>query len=169
MLTGSLDDDLERAFAELTRAASSDTNPLRLGHHVGPPATKDRIATAWPDGRCRPEIAALWTTTETADLFIDLDFGQWGLRLLSPEASAARTRQELSERPGDFRSGDVILGEFLGDQELLVVEGGGGVRVAWPLDPRPDWPRPADDLVSFLRRYAASGGDKYWEGSQRVG
>ncbi len=99
-------------------------------------------------------------------MFADVDYGQWGLALLSPAASAARTAKERSARPRQFGPDDLVLGEFLGDQELLVVstaEHDTRVMIALPLDDRPDWYTAAGDLGGFLAAYRRSGGDKFWE------
>ena len=89
------------------------------------------------------------------------------LVLLDPEASARRTTHELSARPGDFRGDDVVIGEFLGDLELLVIAPSETSRrrilIALPLDPRDEWYRAASELGQFLESYFNARGDKYWE------
>jgi hypothetical protein len=110
-------------------------------------------------------VIELWTVTRTARLFEDVDYKQWGLKVLTPSESAARTASEHVLRPNDYRSDDVVLGEFLGDLELLVIAGsdsGNEVLVALPLDPRADWYRAAPSLEQFLRRYRVAEGDKFW-------
>ena len=100
-------------------------------------------------------------------LFEDVEYGQWGLVVLSPRESAERTMSEREARAGDFRDGDIVIAEFLGDQELLIrsapEEPESGVLVALPLDPRADWYPVAQDLADFFDRYLESGGQKYWE------
>jgi hypothetical protein len=83
--------------------------------------------------------------------------------MLSPKASAARSTRERVERPRDFAQDDVVLGEFLGDQDLLVVDRRGYVLVATPLDSRSDWRRPAVSLSHFLDRFVLETGAKFWE------
>ena len=65
------------------------------------------------------------------------------------------------------RPDDIVLGEFLGDQELLVLApsetGRRRVLIALPLDSRADWLGAAPDVGEFLGRYFDSAGDKYWE------
>ena len=72
--------------------------------------------------------------------------GQWGLMLLPPANAAKRTAGERVLRPNAYRAGDIIIGEFLGDQELLVFAPSevnrGQVLIALPMDDRPDWPLP---------------------------
>jgi len=63
----------------------------------------------------------------------------------------------------------VVIGEFLGDLELLVMApsetGERRVLVALPLDDRDDWYSAAPNLARFLARYLGSHGSKYWESS----
>ena len=66
---------------------------------------------------------------------------------------------------GDFEATDAVVGEFLGDTDVLVLEVNGGVLVALPLDPRTDWPRVASTLSEFLTPYLQAAGEKYWESS----
>jgi hypothetical protein len=100
-------------------------------------------------------------------LFEDADYGQWGLVLLDPGSSRTRTELGRTTRPREFRADDVIVGEFIGDQELLVLapfeEGLRRVLIALPLDERSDWSGAATSLAEFLDRYLKASGEKYWE------
>ncbi|MGH2681836.1 MAG: hypothetical protein ACRDIX_01225 [Actinomycetota bacterium] len=144
---------------------SFEGNSLRLACRLAKPADADEIAEAWSDQELPPGAEDLWLTCRDADLFVDVDYGQWGLKLLSPTASAARSARERDARRADFREGDVIIGEFLGDQDLVVIDDSGRVLVALPLDGRADWPRPAVSLAEFLSDYVSANGAKYWETS----
>ena len=139
---------------------------MALGNTLGPPASQPSIAQAWPDG-VDPDAAALWAATGEARLFEDVTYGQWGLHLLSPAASAARTARERTDRPDDIRPDDVVVGEFLGDQDLLILapseSGDRRVLLALPLDKRDVWSGAAPSLADFLARYYDALGDKYWE------
>jgi hypothetical protein len=139
-------------------------NPFRLVCHLAEPVDPYEIEEAWRGTTVPSEVKELWQTCREAELFIDVKYGQWGLRLLSPAASAARTINERNERRGDFRDADVIIGEFLGDQDLVVVDAVGGVHIALSLDPRSHWPRVGESLKEFLSEYVSANGDKYWEG-----
>lgn len=128
---------------------------------VGAPAAD--IAAAWP-GRDHPaQLRELWTTGSGARLFEDIDYGQWGLVPLPPALSASRTAVERRRRPRDYQDGDVVLGEFLGDQDLLVLEAGAAIRVALPLDDREARRSPAASLGEFLTSYLNHRGEKFWE------
>ena len=144
-------------------ATTSASGGLRLRSTVAPPASTEEIDRAWAGRRTPPLLRELWRAARSADLFVDVDYGQWGLRLFGPPRSKEETDRVRQGRPSDFGEGDVVIGEFLGDSDLLVVERDGVVRVAWPLDPRADWPTVANDLSAFLLRYRDTEGAKYWE------
>ncbi|GAA1692495.1 hypothetical protein GCM10009765_47280 [Fodinicola feengrottensis] len=118
-------------------------NSFKVACSFDEPATDVEIASAWPGAEVPGELAQVWSTSRQSRLFEDVDYGQWGLVLLSPEGAAERTMQERGQRSGDCRDDDVVIGEFLGDQELVVFapsEGDGRrVLVALPMDDRPDW------------------------------
>ncbi len=142
-------------------------NPFKLSSTLHEPATASEVEEAWPSRRLPAQLVEAWSSTREANLFEDVDYGQWGLVLLSPTASAERTSKELQARPATYRTDDLVIGEFLGDQELLVLagsEGGGGqVLVALPLDDRADWYVVAEDLAEFLASYFRHAGEKFWE------
>jgi hypothetical protein len=149
--------------AEWEETAPSARSPFRLICTLAPPLTRQEIMAAWAGRPIRSELLELWTTCGEAELFIDADNGQWGLKILSPAASSARTRLESGERSTELDPGDIVVGEFLGDQELLVVSKKGEPLVALPLDLRSDWYTVGADLGEFLTSYVAAGGEKFWE------
>jgi hypothetical protein len=149
--------------AEWSEPRSVGEHGFRLACRLAPATSDDEISKGWPNGALPSSVRKLWTVCREAELFVDVDYGQWGLKLLSPDASAARSASERTGRPADFDASDVVLGEFLGDLELLVIARDGVVLVALPLDGRDDWYRPASSLGEFLSRYVDSGGQKYWE------
>jgi hypothetical protein len=139
-----------------------NNNPFQLDSVLEPAASRAEVEQAWPSGVGEP-LVELWLTTRAGRLFVDVDYGQWGLVLLSPADSAARTAKERARRPGEVEATDVVVGEFLGDQELVLVTGEGRVLIALPLDGRSDWYAAAADLGEFLDAYWRHGGDKFWE------
>lgn len=148
-------------------ATAIASNPFRLGSAVFEPADERVVLDAWPANSLPGDVLGLWRECRGARLFEDLDYGQWGLVLLDPEASARRTASYRHDRPSDSSTDDVVIGEFLGDQDLLVVAPSEveerRVLVALPLDRRSDWYGVGKDLVAFLERYVAVGGEKFWE------
>lgn len=157
-------DQLHRFRAHPRPPERAGGNPLTLSSKLAEPATADEIAEAWPDRSVPQDAIDAWTTAREARLFEDIQYGQWGLILLSPAASADRTANECNARPDDLRPDDLVLGEFLGDQELLVISGDDHrILIALPLDDRADWDTAAADLGEFLALYWRNGGDKFWE------
>jgi hypothetical protein len=144
-------------------------NPFKLSCSLDRPATREEIRSAWPAMSLPTELTDAWSVSREARLFVDVDYGQWGLVLLSPAASARRTAQERTQRPADYRADDVVIGEFLGDLDLLVISpsepGDRRILVSLPLDDRDHWYGVASSLAEFLRRYLESRGDKYWKPS----
>ncbi len=121
------------------------------------------------DAKLPAAIVDLWSLARSVRLFEDVTYGQWGLVLVSPERSIELTERLLATRSLETRRGDVVVGEFIGDSELLLLrceEGSGdygAVVVVLPIYPRAEWPVVADSLDAFLPAYIAAGGDKFWE------
>lgn len=115
------------------------------------------------------ELAEFWRCFTEARLFVDTSFGQWGLKLHKPEEARRLTSRFRTQRTRDHVEGDLVLGEFLGDSELLLVRCDpnaadyGRVVVALPMDPRGDWYDAAGDLGVFLEKYERAQGAKFWE------
>jgi hypothetical protein len=116
------------------------------------------------------EMAALWAQASEIRLLSDVNYGQWGCILWSPAEIAARHHTALGWRGRDnFRRGDLVVGEFRGDLELLVLrcdpsqDDFGDVLVAAELDPRAEWPTVASSIVDFMTRFLSRCDGKYWE------
>jgi hypothetical protein len=161
-------DDL---FLELRRDWSHAQSPVLFGGKRSPfrlrcdvadfPAPDEEVSRI--PGAGTEELRAFWAIARQADLFKDVDYGHWGLSLLAPPDALEATRKELDWRPASYLDGDLVFGRLLGDSELLVATNDGTILVARPLDQRSDWPVVGDSLSSFLARYIASRGDKFWE------
>lgn len=159
---------LMRFREQPTSLHGSVGNPLNLVSTLDCPAVATEIFGAWPERRPPEELCEAWAITRESRLFEDVEYGQWGLILLSPRASADRTMLEMRARPADFTPDDIVVGEFLGDQELLVLVSdadGDRVLVALSLDDRSDWYVAAESLGEFLEAYWRHGGEKFWERS----
>jgi hypothetical protein len=120
-------------------------------------------------GKVPVDLCEFWNEAESARLFVDQTYGQWGLEIFSPRQALVATEKFRSERGRDFVAGDLVVGRFLGDSDLLLVgcnpevDDYGTVTIALPLDRRNDWYRPARRFADFLETYARSGGKKFWE------
>jgi hypothetical protein len=158
-------DALDRFREHSTRVTSF--TPFRLVSSVLPTDTRD-VAAEWAGAVLPPDAIALWSACGGARLFEDIDYGQWGLVLLDARESHARTQIERTRRRTEFRADDVVIGTFLGDQELLVLAPSEAdarrLLVALPLDSRSDWFAAGSDLGEFLKSYLDACGEKFWEG-----
>lgn len=151
-------------------SSSRDFGP-ELACSVAGPATAEEIAEAWHEVQLPPEVLGLWRECREAKLFADVEYGQWGMRILTPQRSASVLERQRRDRPSDFVESDVVVAEFLGDLELLVLspseEGDRRVLVALELDHRPEWYGVGSSLAQFFQRYLAAQGEKFWEQSGR--
>lgn len=117
------------------------------------------------------DILRMWQEVSELRLFEDVQYGQWGLVLWPPDRIVQRNREHIQDRPEQFVAGDLLLGEFLGDSDLLMVRSDqsefdfGSVQVALAIYPRSNWFRVGNTLFEFLKGFIASGGRKYWEHS----
>lgn len=134
--------------------------PFKLAHTIAQPK-----AIVVPSADTPDELRELWSLTDGARLFEDIEYGQWGLILLGSEASERETKRAVADR-SDFRGADIVVGTFLGDLDLLVYSGSEDPerqwRIAEPLDDRSDWIVLGPSLADFLMKYFAEVGQKYW-------
>ena len=114
-------------------------------------------------------LIEFWRNVQTAELFKDITYGQWGLRILSPSDSILRTQAELIERPNEMLSTDRVFAEFIGGSDHLLMDLSFDhpthkpIYVQLPIDRRNDWPKIADSFEQFLEKYVQECGDKFWE------
>ncbi|MBI1928510.1 SMI1/KNR4 family protein [Candidatus Poribacteria bacterium] len=116
-----------------------------------------------------PDLRELWSQVSSLRLFEDVTYGQWGLIIGTPDEAITRHQQKVAERRRDFLPGDLLIGEFLGDSDLLVVRCNPGepdfgtVLIALPLDGREDWYVAGASLTEFLENFLETSGKKFWE------
>jgi hypothetical protein len=117
---------------------------------------------------CPSDLRCFWIEVATARLFVDQEYGQWGLEILSPEQSMELTARYREERQSDSVEGDLVIGQFIGDSDLLIVrcdsnaDDFGSVVIALPLDHRIEWDTAGKSFSGFLENYVMSGGEKFW-------
>lgn len=132
-------------------------------------ALEDSLSITLPSA-----IINLWNQTSELRLFEDISYGQWGLILWSPNQVITEQEKRINQRPEDFRPGDLIIGEFLGDADLLVLRCDetypdfGNILIALPLDSREEWDIAAKSLESFLNQLIAAKGEKFWENQAQL-
>lgn len=153
-----------KAFSEPT--AGLGGSPFVQRCWLDGPATQMEIDHAFLGRVAPPDLVRMWLTCRQSRLFEDIEYGQWGLRMLSPGDAVRRTIDERQRRSSCYLDSDIVIGEFLGDSELLVFSStseNAPIMISLPLDPRNDWPAPAASLSAFFRRYLEALGEKYWE------
>ena len=157
----------QSADSTFPRSANGNTQLKCVSEVSELSETIDTIKALIPG--CPSDLIDLWRTTQSATLFQDVEYGQWGLDLLSPGRSVAATIDFRSKRTKDFLDGDCVVGVFLGDSDLLLVrcdplqKDYGSVLVALPIDQRQEWYHVATSLSDFLAGYIAARGGKFWE------
>lgn len=149
--------------------------PMPMHCQVLPPQPWDKKAFEESLGITLPlALIHLWNQTSELRLFEDVTYGQWGLILWSPDRVITEQEKRIAERQENFRPGDLIIGEFLGDADLLVLRCDatsldfGNVLIALPLDSREEWYLAADSLESFLSQFIEAKGDKFWENQAQL-
>lgn len=115
-----------------------------------------------PDG-APAQLRELWTRTSGGPLLVDEQFGICGLVLHGPAEARQRSR-DRADHGYDISESDWVLGEFIGDTDMLVIDAEGGVLVSAGSYPGGDWYR-FDSLVGLLLGYVESHAEKYWERS----
>jgi len=126
------------------------------------------------EGTRTSEAIELWSVCNKARLFLDIDYGQWGLDLLGPGESAKKTRKILPLfPPTSFHLGDVIVGEFMGDTDLLLVAPSEAahrrILVADTIAPRGEWAGVGENFAAFFESYFEARGEKFWDRSGHTG
>jgi hypothetical protein len=142
--------------------------PVPLMCSFRQPASEENLNSVAVEIVVPPSLLDFWRTSDGAVLFEDNEYGQWGLRLLSASAALSKTSTYATDRPTDYQPGDLVLGEFLGDSDLLIVrcdpalDSYGSIVIALPLDERADWDAASPNLETFLASYASTHGEKFW-------
>jgi len=142
--------------------------PFVLGCQFAPEGVSDDEMLVLDESIPR-DLQDFWQACRSARLFEDIDYGQWGLELLSPSGAATETENFRDDRPDEHRQGDLVIGRFLGDSDLLILrcdrieDDYGEVVVALPIDSRSNWYFLKARLSDFLNDYSMSEGDKFWE------
>ena len=114
------------------------------------------------------DLQELWQKSNGLRLFEDKAYGHSGLTIWPPQ-KVLEQQQILRRDSDEFQSGDLIIGEFLGDSDLLVVrcdqnsDDFGQLIISLPIDHRSDWYYLPYLLPEFLQKIINSQGEKFWE------
>jgi hypothetical protein len=116
------------------------------------------------------QVIDLWTEAGGVKLYVEKNNGQWGLVVWSgTEVVPGNRRYKRIYRSDDFRPGDLLIGEFRGDSDLVLLRCDeaandyGRVVIIDPLERREAWKIAANSLGGFLRKWCKTKGEKYWE------
>ncbi len=166
---------LERLKSEWStpKTASHAGKPVAvpLGCSFECPANEEQLKAVVTKVSLPQSLFDFWRSNDGASLFEDHEYGQWGLRIFSTLDAITRTTKFMTDRPAECRPGDLVIGEFLGDSDQLIIRCDrtlpdyGSVLVALPLDTRDVWDVAAASLETFLAAYASTHGEKFWRGA----
>lgn len=103
-------------------------------------------------------------------LFLDEKYSQAGLNFYSLEEFEAKISFWLSSyRANSLIKGDLIIGEFLGDSDFVILrcdqeaDDYGAIVISHPYDERKNWFYVEDGFTKFLSDFVRAEGYKYWE------
>lgn len=114
------------------------------------------------------DLYQIWQEVSGLRLFEDVNYEQWGFVLWSPEQTVRFHPQRTATLQRELVNGDLAVGEFLGDADLLIVrcdsqaDDFGAVLIALPSEPRSSWPVIAATLTDYLSHAVAVATPKYW-------
>lgn len=116
------------------------------------------------------EYKAFLRISNGAFLFLDEKYGQAGLNLYSLEELPNKISFWLSSyRADSLIKGDLIIGEFLGDSDFVILRCDkeasdyGAIVISHPYDERKNWFYEKDGFAKFFSDFVRAEGDKYWE------
>jgi hypothetical protein len=115
------------------------------------------------------DLYTLWDQCSGLFLYEEACCRQRGLVIVSPFDAVMKTRKYLQERADDAKPGDLILGEFWGDQRLVLfrcdkdADDYGAIMIVAEKDERAKWYVPERSLDAFLVHYMDARGEDYWD------
>ena len=115
------------------------------------------------------EMIDVWDKANHLRLFEDTNLDQWGTIIWTPETVAALQEEVKQWQRDEFWPTDVIIGEFCGDSELILLRCDphlfdfGYIVIVKPIEQRRQWPVAAFSIMQFLENLLRTDGDKYWE------
>lgn len=116
------------------------------------------------------EYLAFIKVSDGAMLFYDETYGQAGLKLYGThDIVQANIQWQDSYRNKDLLPTDLVIGEFVGDSDLLLLncdiksEDYGKMIISLPIDKREDWYFLSENFQEFLNYFISHEGRKYWE------
>lgn len=105
------------------------------------------------------------------DCLLDL-YGQHGVHIYSMQKSLIKTLEFIQSRGEQYVTGDIIIGEFFGDTDLVLCRSDkkskdfGDICIVEGIYDREEWSIVGTGLLGFLEfisRYYEAAGEKYWD------
>jgi hypothetical protein len=103
----------------------------------------------------------LWQRTSGGVLMRDLQFGICGLTLHDPD-EAKKVSGDRAQVGYDVTESDWVVGEFIGDTDMLIIDENNKVLISTGSYSRESW-YVFTSLENVLKRYVESYAEKYWE------
>lgn len=107
------------------------------------------------------QLREFWRRTSGGLLLVDEQFGICGLTLHNPTEAKQRSRDRADDRY-EVSDSDWVLGEFVGDTDMLIIDADDAVVISAGSYPRSDWYR-FESLSDVLSKYVETTAEKYWE------
>lgn len=107
------------------------------------------------------QLREFWLRTSGGLLLVDERLGICGLTLHDP-VNAKQAAQDRASYGYEVFESDYVVGEFIGDTDMLIIDAEGQVVISTGSYPRADW-YTFDSLPDVLRQYVEAEAEKYWE------
>jgi hypothetical protein len=156
------------AFIELLKNQYTEPQTFRVGDFaLQSTLTDEGVSVNDYPYEIPRDVVAFWSKCRDATLFEDKEYGQWGIRILSPD-DALKATIEYKEYWSDMcKDSDLIIGRFIGDSDLLMVSCDksndyGYLYCVEAINKRDKWMLVSQRFLDFLENYIKWTGDKYW-------
>ena len=108
------------------------------------------------------QLRELWHRTAGGLLLVDEQFGICGLTIHDPVKAKQRSRERAEDGYQVDWDYDWVLGEFVGDTDMLIIDAEDAVLISAGSYPRSDWYK-FESLSEVLSKYVEATAEKYWE------
>lgn len=107
------------------------------------------------------QLREFWRHTSGGRLLADEQFGICGLTLHNPTEAKQRSH-DRAYYGYEVSESDWVLGEFVGDTDMLIIDADDAVLISAGSYPRSDWYR-FESPSAVLSKYVETTAEKYWE------
>jgi hypothetical protein len=117
------------------------------------------------------ELAEMWSLGSELRIHCEINYSQWGLILWSPLDCLKNQSKYTTRRPEHFVKGDLFIGEYLGDLDLVLIRCNlqepdfSRIVIADAIDPRSNWLTVANSLSEFINQTLDNPENKFWDKS----